>query len=262
MQGKPADRGLCRADDDGRRSANTHFFQELPMKENQERQADALRRVQGFILTHAAVLGGIASLEGRTQVDEALAAIDGLTNNQQSATRFIAGQLNRQQTLMQKLVQEHLVPVARFARAKLSGVPDFKALTPALNQNRIALLLVSAKATATAVEKYAADYVTGGFPADQAQQINGLVDEIMKSQAERAKLRGGRVNATREIAAGMKKGMLGVRHLDAVIIKQFASNPGLLAEWRSASRVWEKTGVSRKPSSVAPKPAEAESVEV
>lgn len=51
----------------------------------------------------------------------------------------------------------------------------------------------------------------------------------METQAERASLRGGRVNATRGITVQFGKGMAGLKHLDAVIIQKFASNPGFLA---------------------------------
>lgn len=215
------------------------------MKEFQQRQLDALRRVQGFISTHSGALGPITELEGRMDVDAAVAAIDELRNGQGSADRFIAGEMNRQAALTRKLVKEHLIPVARFARAKLVNVPDFKSLTPAVSQN--GKLLGNARVVATAVAKHRDAFAAGGFAADEAEQINGLVDAIMGVQAERAKLRGGRVNATKSIGEKIATGMAGVRHLDALIIKRFASDPGLLAEWSSVSRVWDKAGVTRKP---------------
>ena len=52
------------------------------MREIQQRKLEALRRVQGFIGTHSGVLGPIADLEGRKEVDAAVAAVDELTNGQ------------------------------------------------------------------------------------------------------------------------------------------------------------------------------------
>jgi hypothetical protein len=225
--------------------APPNTFKEEPMREHQERKTDALRRVQGFVNTYAGVLGPIAALDGRTEVDAALLAIDTLTSTQAIADRYLAGELNRQVMLIQQLVREHLVPVARFARVKLGNTPDLKALTPAIDQGRITRLLGQARATAIAVTKHNVAYTTGGFAVDQAEQITRLVEEIMKAQSERANLRGARVNATRGLAKEIARGLAGVKHLDAVIIQQFASNAGLLAEWKSISRVRAKTGVSR-----------------
>jgi hypothetical protein len=225
------------------------------MKENQQRQLDALRRVKGFITVHAAALGGIIELEGRKEVDSAITAVDDFINQQAAASRFISAQQDLQQRLVQQLMREHLTPVARFARAKLGTSADYKALAPAITQQRGSLLLSTARAMATAVAKNADAYTTGGFPADQAQQIVQLVEQIMATQAERATLRGGRVNATRGITVQINKGMAGLKHLDAIIIKQYASNPGFLAEWRSASRVWDKLGVTRKLEETPAEPA-------
>lgn len=83
------------------------------MREQQQRQLDALRRVQGFVRGHADVLGPITELEGRKDVDAAIAAIDELTNNQGTANRFIAGHMNTQAVLARQLVKEHLIPVTR-----------------------------------------------------------------------------------------------------------------------------------------------------
>ena len=220
------------------------------MREIQQRKLEALRRVQGFIGTHSGVLGPIADLEGRKEVDAAVAAVDELTNGQGAANRFIAGEMGREAALTRQLVKEHLIPVARFARARLADVPEFKALTPAVHSSK-GKLLGKARVVATAVAKHRDAFAAGGFPADEAEEINRLADDIMGIQAERAKLRGGRVNATKSIGEKIAKGLAGVRHLDALIIKQFASNPGLLAEWSSVSRVWDKVGVTRKVNAVS-----------
>jgi hypothetical protein len=216
------------------------------MREIQQRQLEALRRVQGFVSTHAGVLGPIAELEGRKDVEAAVSAVDELVNGQGAANRFIAGEMGREAALTRQLVKEHLIPVARFARARLADVPEYKALTPAV-QSRGGKMVGSARVMATAVAKHRDTFVAGGFAADESEQINRLVDDIMGIRAERAKLRGGRVNATKTIRGTIAKGLAGARHLDALIIKQFASNPGLLAEWSSVSRVWDRAGATRKP---------------
>jgi hypothetical protein len=99
------------------------------MRQEQQRQLDSLRRVQDYLNVHAAELGSAVSAGVKQQLDNAIAQLDAFDNAQGSTKLELDGLINRRRALQAELRQQHMVPIAMFARARLQGVPDFAALT-------------------------------------------------------------------------------------------------------------------------------------
>ena len=88
------------------------------MKKDQEYRADALNRTRDFIGVHADAVAGLADSEGMKQLDGSIVGLAGFSNQQAAADRFIAGRVSRERALTADLIEQHMRPIATFARAR------------------------------------------------------------------------------------------------------------------------------------------------
>ena len=221
------------------------------MKQNQQRQADALRRVQDFLDANADAVKPFGDSEGRKQLDAAVARLEILGNGQGSADLQMAGQISREKSLAAELITRHMQPITKFARARLRGVPDFAALTRSVVELRGNALVRAARAMATAGAPHADALVRGGFPADTITQLAAAADAVNAVVVERANTKVGRIFATRGIEEQLRSGREAVSMLHAVLGRQFAGDHTFLAAWRAARRVVGKPGAVRVPADSA-----------
>ena len=215
------------------------------MKHHQQRQADALRRVQDFLEANADAVKPLGDSEGRKQLSAAITRVGVLANDQGSADLQMAGQISREKSLATDLVTRHMQPIATFARARLRGVPDFAALTRPVAHLHGNVLVHAARAMATAAAPHADALVRGGFPADTITQLAAAADALNAVLGERANTKVGRVFATRGIEEQLRSGREAVSMLHAVLGRQYAGDHTFLAAWRAASRVVSKPGAVR-----------------
>lgn len=215
------------------------------MKKNQEYRSDALNRTRDFIGVNADVVGALADSEGMKQLDGSIVALAGFSNQQAAADRFIAGRVSRERALTADLIEQHMRPIATFARARLRGVPDFAALVKRAPKGAGAAIVREARGMATAAAPHVPVLVAGGFPADVLTQLGAAADALEAALVDRANAKVGRITATKGIAERLQAGREAVAMLHAVVSRQLASNPTLLAGWNGARRVTSKPGVAR-----------------
>ena len=77
------------------------------MKQNQQRQADALRRVQDFLDANADAVKPLGESEGRKQLNAAVARLEILSHGQGSAALQRAGQISREKSLAAELATRY-----------------------------------------------------------------------------------------------------------------------------------------------------------
>jgi hypothetical protein len=223
-----------------------HFLQRgQTMQQDQQRQLDALRRVQDFLDTHADRVGALKESEGRQQLDDTVEQLATHGDDQGTSDLEMAGQIKREKSLISDLRAQHMQPIATFARAKLRGVPDFAALTKSGSKMRPKQLVQSARAMATAAAPHADALTRGGFPSDTIAQLGAAAKSLEDAITERANTKVRRIGATKGIHVELAKGREAVTMLNAVVSKQFARDKTFLAAWRAAYRVLAKAGVVR-----------------
>lgn len=223
------------------------------MKQEQQRRFDSLLRARDFVRTHAAALPGLASAPALAQLDDAIASIGGHGTTQGTADRSLAGHLGRQRALVQELIRCHISPLAKFARAKLRGTPDFAALTFKPDDKRAAALVQGARSMALAATPYADALVAAGFPADTLAKFTATIDALADAIAQRGHFRHVRVGSTKGIEQQLVLGREAVKLIDAVVAQQFAFDETFLAAWASASRIDMKAGSVRRVAITEPK---------
>jgi hypothetical protein len=207
------------------------------MQLQQQHEQESLQRAGSFLDTHADVVGALEGSEARQQLDDSLAKLDAHTLAQRTANLEASGQKERQRQLTSVLKAEHMQPIAKFARARLDGVPDVAALTRPLSHVEGNKLVSAARAMATAALPHADVLTKGGFPPDVVQQLGAAADALSAAIADRADTKVRRVVATAGIKQEASRGREAVRMLDAVVTKPLASNAELQAGWRTAKRV-------------------------
>ena len=218
------------------------------MNQRQQRQHDALLRVEDFVDSHAATVGVIASSEGRAQLQTCLASIAAHAVEQGTAHRRIAGEFNTERKLTEELLTQHITPIATFARARLRGTPGGAALATSCRGLQGVKLVHAARSLATAAAPYANELTRGGFPADAIEQLVLATDALEAAIVGRANIRVARVGATKGIESQLLSGREAVTMLHAVISRQFADDPTFLAAWDAARRVKAKSGAVRSAS--------------
>jgi hypothetical protein len=215
------------------------------MNTKQRYQYQSLRGAQLFVRGHVAEAGVLIGTAPLAQLDTAVDRIESAATEQGTCTRDALGERNNQLALERRLRKDHLSPIAKYGRAELAGVPNFKALTPATRNLEGARLVQVARAVGGAARPYLANFVEGHFPADFITQLSAAADAVQRSMDIRARKNQQRVNATEGIAGAISSGRAAVARLDARITRLVAGNAPLLEEWRVATRVRNKPGIVR-----------------
>jgi hypothetical protein len=222
----------------------------------QGRTYDSLERVPEFLDAHADVLGAIVTSEGRKDVDAAIIAVQAHRTMQGTAIRELAGHKSTQLALAKELSHSHMLPIAKFARGKLRGVPGYAELTKAVNVGAPKKLLADARSMAKVAAGYVDRFVSAGMAADTVDKLSAAADALDEAIKRRIGSHQSRKASTDSIDALLQQGRDGVAVLDALITQQLKSNDPLLATWKSESRIQDKPGkVRAKPvAATTPKP--------
>jgi hypothetical protein len=232
-------------------------FQGGCMNSRQRYQYQSLRSSQLFLDAHVAEVGVLNGTEPRKQLDKSLEELDSKVTEQGTRTRDKLGERFNQRALERVLRKKHLDPIAKFARAELVDVPNFKALTPETAKFDGVRLVQVARAVAGAAEPLTAQFVGGHFPEDFVDQLLAAANAVKKSIDTRTEQHLKKVNATKAIREAIASGRSAVARLDARVTRLIAGNAPLLEEWRVAKRVVAKPGPVRTTANGTPVTAPA-----
>jgi hypothetical protein len=211
----------------------------------QGRTYDSLQRVPEFLDAHADVLGAIVTSEGRKDVDAAIIAVQAHRTMQGTAIRELAGHKNKQLALAKELSHSHMLPIAKFARGKLRGLPGYAELTKAVDVAAPKKLLADARSMAKVAAGYVDRFVSAGMAADTVDKLSAAADALDEAIKQRIGSHQSRKASTDSIDALLQQGRDGVAVLDALITQLLKSNDPLLATWKSESRIQDKPGKVR-----------------
>ena len=215
------------------------------MNQHQQRRFDALLRVQQFLDTNASDVGTLAASAGRKELDAAVSALTDCADIQGSANLTMAGQINHERFLEVAVRNEHMKPIATFARARLRGVPEIAALSKRLDDLHGARLVRAARSMASAAEPHADAFTAAGLPSDTVGPLGAAADALQAALTARASSKVGRIAATKAVSEQVRIGCDAVSILHAIVSKQFAGDPIFLAGWDAARRIGAKKGALR-----------------
>jgi hypothetical protein len=232
------------------------------MRVQQIRKFDMLRRVQQFLDEFAAKLFGATAPAARKALDQVVEDMRVNEAAQASNTLNAKSQTAAQAVLRDKLVTDHMRPVALIAAAHLRDVPEFQALKVPNVDVKAAVLVQDANAMAEAAKPYQQVFVANGRPETfvddlvaAAAAVRASIDARGKSIAAKAAARDGlKATATRAHSV--------LRFLDAQVKSAAADDPRILAAWNSAKRIGKGKVVpieaTLPPSTISPTPTPTE----
>ncbi len=186
------------------------------MQTRQKRLLSALQRVQGFLDTHAALLGAINSSGMRTVLDTAVQQLTTLAETQ-DPTQFNRKQA--QETVRRQradIRNQWMKPIVKIG-GTLPRTEEFRTLRlPNMTIDVIGFISV-ARAMATVGAAHLDTFTGAGLPADFVTLLTAATDTLEQSVATRDRLKGTRVGATAAIRAVASQGKGAVRVIDALI---------------------------------------------
>jgi hypothetical protein len=132
-------------------------------------------------------------------------------------------------------LREALEAIRRTARVMAADIPglDDKFRIPRNNNDQ--QLLSAARAFAADAEPLAAQFIAHEMPADFLANLNADIAALETAISNQASGVGAHVSAGAGLDDAMDRADEVMRRLDAIMRNKYANNPGVLAEWLSAS---------------------------
>lgn len=199
--------------------------------------SQSLRRVQQFLTAHADAVQAANASDARKQLDTAVVTIDAAAAEQGTCSREVRGEVQKRKHLEDTLVRRFLTPLSKFARASLTGVPEYAALTPSVRSLQRERLVQSARSMAAAADKYAAALTAAKFPQEFLKQLRAAIDPVQASLDASSAKRIARNGATKKLAGALAQGRRAVAALDSLVAHLIIGDERLEREWESAKRI-------------------------
>jgi len=114
-------------------------------------------------------------------------------------------------------------------------------------------LLSAARAAATDALPLKAQFIAHELPADFLEDLNADIAAMETAMSFQASGLGDHVAANAAMDDAIARGMDLLRKLDAIVRNKYADNPGVLAEWTTASHV-ERAPKRAKPAALPSAP--------
>jgi hypothetical protein len=214
-------------------------------------------RVQDFGVAHTADFA--ASSLGKqhfTTLDGIINEIEGHSTSKASGVGLARqGTATRSQARAELFAD--LQAINRTARAMSDAAPGledkFRLPRGTNDQN----LITSGRAFAADAAPLATEFIAHELPADFLEDLNGDIAALEAAISQQSSGVGDHVAANAAIDDAIDRGTELVRKLDVIVKNKYANNPGVLAEWLSAShteRAPRHKKPTQSPTMIAPPP--------
>jgi hypothetical protein len=205
------------------------------MDDKERRKLETFTRIEDFGTTHDNDFA--ANSLGKqlfAEISTIVAKLAGDASSEASG-RGLARQGTSTRGSAREELRSDLEAIRRTARAMADDVPglDDKFRVPRSNSDQE--LLAAARAVATDAAPLSAQFIAHELPADFLQDLQDDIAALEAAISGQASGVGDHVAASAEINATIEAGDIAKRKLDAIVRNKYANNPGVLAEWTSAS---------------------------
>jgi hypothetical protein len=207
------------------------------MRTSQGSILQSLRTVQSFLEANDSQLGDVNKTGARQELDAAIVELTDHVATQTGSNLASMGLTQRQYSLRQALLRDHMAPISRIAQAKLPPTPEVAPLRMPVGHPTIERLASLATGMAKAAEPYTTVFVAAGMPADFIAQLNAAAAAMVGAMSDRTQSRGSRRGATSGLKTTLASGRKIVHVLDAFVKSALKDNPNLLANWNLVKRV-------------------------
>lgn len=225
------------------------------MRITQGNMLTSLENVRVFLRENADEIGEHITDTTQNELDSSITELGVHLGVQNTRTRVAASALARQRTLREVLIRDHMVPISKIAKLKLSHIPELVSLTLPKKRASLQQLVALAEGMAGAVEPYADVFISAGRKPDFIDQLKKAAVDMQTAAYDRAQHRFNATKASAEVKAKLSRGRKVVHMLDAFMQSALADKPGLLQAWNMAKRVTRKGAVPTTPPAAVATPA-------
>jgi hypothetical protein len=205
------------------------------MNDDNRRRYEMQVRVVVFGTDNAGDFTGIATAKF-TELGTLVNEIEAESAAQQSGFGEAAQQFEVKDTARENL-RDEMSAISRTAKSMeyaIDGIADKFLFQRNMSD---ANMLAKGRAFHTESAVYEADFIAYGLPAAFRLELKNAADAFEASFSNTAAATAEHVEATADTSAKVRAGMVIVRILDGIVKNRYATEPGKLAAWISASHV-------------------------
>jgi hypothetical protein len=207
------------------------------MDDKERRKFDTFMRVDTFGESHSTDFAPTSlGKQLFTELKTNIAKLSGDASAETSG-KGVARQGTSTRTSAREELRSGMEAIVRTARVMSAEVPGLEEKFRMPRSNGDQALLAAARAFVIDATPHEAQFIAHELTADFLQDLRDDIAALEAAIAGQASGRGEHVAARAEIDAAIVAGMAILRRLDAIIKNKYANNPGVLAEWTSASHV-------------------------
>jgi hypothetical protein len=212
---------------------------------------ESLRAIRLFLDENADRLPGIGATGAMQRLADAITQLEEHASEQAGSNITSQGATRQTHVLRTALVRDHMIHIARIARADLPHVPSLEALRMPKGKPTVERLAAAADGMAKAATPYAAVFVAAGMASDFVTQLRSAVDAMLESRNVRKQSHSRRGGATTGLKQKLAAGRDVVAILDAFVKTALRSDPVTLSSWKIVKHVRKTTG---RAATIAPAP--------
>jgi hypothetical protein len=214
------------------------------VKTTQATALESLRAVELFLETHADRLGDVLTTGAYRRLTDTITALDAHAAEQTAGMFGSQVATRKKHSLRQALLRDHMLKIARIAKADLPSVPELHPLRMPRRRLSTARLAAAAAGMADLARPHADVFIAAGMPKDFLDQFVAAIDAMTDTIVERTNIRGRRAGATLGLKEQLSAGRRIVHVLDAFVQSQMKDDPSLIRNWNATKRVQRRGSAS------------------
>ena len=206
------------------------------MDKKQSRALTALYAADVFLELHAAKLPQVSANVARERFRRTLAELIWHVQTQAGAPLMAQGLTRLKHAKCRALLRDHMVKIARIAKAERCTVPALAALKMPRGKPGITKLLDRATGMAVIAEEHRDVFIARGCKPTFVKDLRDAMTAIVETLTTRTQRWGDRAGATKGINAVLQRCRDDLGILDGFVISEVHDDAALLAAWKSVKR--------------------------
>lgn len=212
----------------------------------------SLKAVQRFLDDHSAQLAGIAETGARKKLDDLVITVSGTAVVQTGSHLAAKSATRKLRVLTKALIDYHMAPIARIAKAELPPTPEIEHLGMPKSRETRERLVAKARGMAAEARKFEAAFIEAGLPADFIAQLEAAANALGAFLGEREQYEADRGSATDMLAERLAEARKVVDILDSFVTTRAKDDPSIRSAWKIVKRLPRIASVSKPQESSAP----------
>jgi hypothetical protein len=206
------------------------------MDKKQSRALTALYAADVFLELHAARLPDVSANVMRERFRRTLAELIWHVQTQAGAPFLAQGLTRLKHAKCRALLRDHMVAIARIAKAERRTAPALAPLKMPRGKPGITKLLDRATAMAVIAEEHRDIFIARGCKPTFVEDLRDAITAIVETMTRRTQHWGDRSGATKGIDAVLQRCRDDLGILDGFVMSEAHGDPALLATWKSVKR--------------------------